>query len=114
MKSFIVYMTVFFLGVGAGVGAPILLSRYAQPYLPQFLQKISHPLAGTVTHKQRDQDRLLMTITTADGTILATFRKQIPEIDLLVEEQDSVRPDATNECGRLGLGDERGRDERQQ
>jgi len=34
-----------------------------------------------------------MTITTADGTILATFRKQIPEIDLLVEEQDSVTLD---------------------
>ena len=93
MKSFIVYMTVFLLGVGAGIGAPILLSRYAQPYLPPFLQKTAHPLAGTVTHKQRDQDRLLMTITTADGTILATFRKQIPEIDLLVEEQDSVTLD---------------------
>ena len=93
MKYFIVYMTVFLLGVGAGVGAPILLSRYAQPYLPPILQKTAHPLEGTVTHKQRDQDRLLMTITTADGTILATFRKQVPEIDLLVEEQDSVTLD---------------------
>lgn len=34
-----------------------------------------------------------MTITTADGTILATFKKQVPEIDLLVEEQDSVTLD---------------------
>jgi len=46
-----------------------------------------------VTHKQRDQDRLLMTVTTQDGTILATFRKQVAEIDLLVEEQDSITLD---------------------
>ncbi len=85
-----VYMGVFVLGVGLGLGAPFLAARYAQPYIPQFLQETVHPLTGTVTHKERQQDRLLMTVTTPDGTILATFRKQVPEIDLLVEEQDSV------------------------
>lgn len=93
MKSFIVYAALFFLGVGLGLGAPFLAARYAQPYLPQFLQETVHPLTGTVTHKERQQDRLLMTVTTQDGTILATFRKQVPEIDLLVEEQDSVTLD---------------------
>lgn len=34
-----------------------------------------------------------MTVTTRDGTILATFRKQVSEIDLLVDEQDSVTLD---------------------
>lgn len=90
MKSLIVYMALFLLGVGLGLGAPFLAARYAQPYLPQFLQETVHPLTGTVTHKERQQDRLLMTVTTQDGTILATFQKQVPEIDLLVEEQDSV------------------------
>ncbi|MDR4493040.1 MAG: hypothetical protein AB7P17_13765 [Nitrospirales bacterium] len=93
MKSLVVYTTVFALGVGVGIGAPTLLSRYAQPYLPTFLQQPAHPLEGTVTHKQRDQERLLMTVTTAHGTILATFKKQVPEIDLLVEERDSVTLD---------------------
>ncbi|MEO7861810.1 MAG: hypothetical protein ABIU05_15520 [Nitrospirales bacterium] len=93
MKSLIVYTALFFVGVGFGLGAPILASRYAQPYLPQFLKETVHPLTGTVTHKERQQDRLLMTVTTQDGTILAIFRKQVPEIDLLVEEQDSVTLD---------------------
>ena len=93
MKSLMVYMAVFVLGVGLGLGAPFLAARYAQPYIPQFLQETVHPLTGTVTHKERQQDRLLMTVTTRDGTILATFRKQVPEIDLLVEEQDSVTLD---------------------
>ena len=34
-----------------------------------------------------------MTVTTQDGTILATFRKQVAEIGLLVEEQDSITLD---------------------
>ena len=93
MKSLMVYISVFVLGVGLGLGAPFLAARYAQPYIPQFLQEAVHPLTGTVTHKERQQDRLLMTVTTRDGTILATFRKQVPEIDLLVEEQDSVTLD---------------------
>ncbi|GJL58364.1 MAG: hypothetical protein NPIRA03_12210 [Nitrospirales bacterium] len=93
MKSLMVYIAVFVLGVGLGLGAPFLAARYAQPYIPQFLQETVHPLTGTVTHKERQQDRLLMTVTTPDGTILATFRKQVPEIDLLVEEQDSVTLD---------------------
>jgi hypothetical protein len=61
--------------------------------MPGFLKKSFHPLEGIVTHKQRDQDRLLMTVTTQDGTILATFRQQVAEIDLLVEEQDSITLD---------------------
>ncbi|MBA3967554.1 MAG: hypothetical protein H0X47_17615, partial [Nitrospirales bacterium] len=79
MTPLIVYMALFFLGVGLGLGAPFLAARYAQPYIPQFLQETVHPLSGTVTHKERQQDRLLMTVTTQDGTILATFRKQVPE-----------------------------------
>src|SRR5690606_5369796 len=50
-------------------------------------------LEGTVRHKQIQQDRLLMTITTPQGTILATFQQQIPEIDLLIEERDLVTLD---------------------
>ena len=79
--------------MGVGLAGPLLASRYAQPYFPEFLKETVHPLVGTVTHKQREQDRLLMTVTTEDGTILATFRKQVSEIDLLVEEQDSVTLD---------------------
>ncbi|MDR4482769.1 MAG: hypothetical protein R3B95_05940 [Nitrospirales bacterium] len=46
-----------------------------------------------MTHKQRQQDRLLITMTTQDGTILATFQQQVPEIDLLIEERDLVTLD---------------------
>lgn len=84
---------VFFLGLGLGFSGPLLVSRYLDPYLPAFLKYTLHPLEGSVTHKQRQQDRLLITITTQDGTILATFQQQVQEIDLLIRERDLVTLD---------------------
>jgi hypothetical protein len=93
MKGWVMPMTIFVLGVGLGVSSPMLLSRYVDPHLPPFLKKSIHPLEGSVTHKQRQENRLLITLTTQDGTILATFQHQVPEIDLLIEEQDRVTLD---------------------
>ena len=93
MKAWVIPTTLFCVGLGLGLGGPILATQYMEPYMPGFLKKPLHPLEGIVTHKQRDQDRLLMTVTTQDGTILATFRQQVAEIDLLVEEQDSITLD---------------------
>ncbi len=93
MRGWGIPTIVFFLGLGLGLSAPMLASRYADPYLPTFLKKNIHPLEGSVIHKERQQDRLLITITTQDGTILATFQQKIPEIDLLIEERDQVTLD---------------------
>ena len=93
MRPWVMPMTAFFLGLVLGLSGPMLASRYVDPYLPTFLNKTIHPLEGSVTHKQRQQDRLLITITTQDGTILATFKQQVPEIDLLIEEHDLVTLD---------------------
>jgi len=93
MKTWVLPTTAFFLGLGLGLSGPLVATQYFKPYMPNVFKKPLHPLEGIVTHKQRDQDRLLMTVTTQDGTILATFMKQVPEIDLLVEEQDSITLD---------------------
>ena len=79
MRGWVVPTTAFILGLGLGLSAPMLASRYGDPYLPAFLKKNIHPLEGSVIHKERQQDRLLITITTQDGTILATFQQQVPE-----------------------------------
>ena len=93
MKTWVIPTTLFCVGLGLGLSGPLLATRYMEPYLPGFLKKPLHPLEGIVTHKQRDQNRLLMTVTTQDGTILATFQKQVAEISLLVDEQDSITLD---------------------
>lgn len=93
MRPWVKSTAVFFLGLTLGLGGPLLVSRYLDPYLPVFLKDTLHPLEGSVTHKQRQQDRLLITITTQDGTILATFQQQVQEIDLLIKERDLVTLD---------------------
>ncbi len=93
MRPWVIPTTVFFLGLGLGLSSPMLASRYLDSYLPAFLKDAMHPLEGSVTHKQRQEDRLLVTITTQDGSILATFQQQVPEIDLLIEERDMVTLD---------------------
>lgn len=93
MRPWVIPATVFFLGLGLGLSGPMLASRYLDSYLPAFLKDAMHPLKGSVAHKQRQKDRLLVTMTTQDGSILATFQQQVPEIDLLIEEQDLVTLD---------------------
>ncbi|WP_447962150.1 hypothetical protein [Nitrospira sp. Ecomares 2.1] len=93
MKSWVMPAAVFFLGLGLGLSGPLLASRYLDPYFPTFLNESLHPLEGSVIHKQREQNRLLVTITTQNGTVLATFQQQVQEIDLLIKERDLVTLD---------------------
>ncbi len=72
----------------------IITAIVARPYLGQNLQEAvsgkRESVAGLVTVKQRQGDRLLLTIVTRDGASLATFQKMADEINLLVEEGDTV------------------------
>ncbi len=93
MKPWVIPTTVFILGLGLGLSGPIQASRYVDPYVPIFLKKTIQPFEGSVIHKQHQQDRLLISVTTQDRTILATFQQQVQEIDLLIEERDLVTLD---------------------
>lgn len=81
-----------FLLIGIIVGglavhfAPEVLS----PYLPDAVQKPGDGISGPVVAKRLEGDRLLVTVAAQQGAILVTFRKKLSEIDLLVEEGDTV------------------------
>ncbi len=78
------------LGIVLGVTGTILLPRLLGPLLPAGLRSGSESVEGTVVRRQRDKERLLLTINTPQGAALATFTEKVAEIDLLVEEGDSV------------------------
>lgn len=78
----------FVVGLALGAGGALLAPRWVSPYLPQAIGVKTEPVEGEVTRKLNEEDRLLLTIVTAEGSILATFKKKIQEIDLLVEEGD--------------------------
>lgn len=83
------------LGIVLGITGTIFLPRLLGPLLPEGLRSGTQPVEGTVVRRQRDQERLLLTINTPQGAALATFTEKVAEIDLLVEEGDAVT---------LGLG----------
>lgn len=63
--------------------APELLEPYTRQFLPATqLESVS----GKVVKKERESNRLLMTLFTPKGVLLATFTQKIEEIDLLVAE----------------------------
>ena len=78
--------------VGLVVGATLALvgPRLAGPYLPGPLRGKLESVEGQVIRKQRDANRLLLTVTTSRGAILATFTRKVPEVDLLVGEGDEL------------------------
>ncbi|MGE5850976.1 MAG: hypothetical protein ACM362_12685 [Candidatus Methylomirabilota bacterium] len=80
----------FVVGIGVGVAGTLLGPRFASPYLPEAVRGKAELVEGIVARKQQEPDRLLLTVVAQPGAILATFRKKIAEINLLVEEGDTV------------------------
>jgi hypothetical protein len=80
----------FLIGLALGAALVVIGPRVAGPYLPEALRGTIEFVEGEVTRKQREPDRLLMTIVTPRGAILATFKKRISEVDLLVAEGDAL------------------------
>lgn len=76
----------FILGVGAATRGPDLLASY----LPRTIAGPSEPIEGEVVRKQRESDRLLLKIATAQGPMLVTFTQKVAELDLLLEPGDTV------------------------
>lgn len=60
-----------------------------QAYIPDALRP-GGQVDGVVLEKSTETDRLLLKLTTEQGMILATFSERQEEIDLLVEDGDTV------------------------
>ena len=93
MKGTLILL-VFLLGIAIGVGGAMIAPDMAGPYLPYlppaFSVKKMETVEGEVVRKVREGDHLLLTVQTSQGTVLATFRKKVAEIDLLVQQGDAL------------------------
>ncbi|MFW6084860.1 MAG: hypothetical protein ACODAA_06575 [Gemmatimonadota bacterium] len=77
-------------GVVLGALGAVFLPDLAGPYLPGALRGDRVEVAGVVEGKSTEAERLLLTVGSESGAMLATFRDEIAEIDLLVSVGDSV------------------------
>jgi hypothetical protein len=80
----------FILGLVLGILGTIFLPAYVRPYIPEWITGKSVVVTGTVAAKQRKENTLLLTVETPSGVLLATFRKKVDEINLLINETDTI------------------------
>jgi hypothetical protein len=77
-------------GLVLGVLGTLFLPGLLRPYLPAALRGRATRVEGLVVEKGKEGSRLLLTVDTEEGAMLATFDHKVPEIDLLVARGDSV------------------------
>ena len=80
----------FVFGLILGILGTIFLPDYVRPYIPDWVEGKAAAVQGTVTAKLKKENALLLTVNTPEGALLATFRKRIDEIGLLVNEKDMI------------------------
>ena len=90
MKPWAILASTLLVGLAIGVGGTLLLPPAIEPYLASALRAPRRPVEGQVIGKQREEGHVLLKVQTDDALILATFTKKVPEIDLLVEQGDSI------------------------
>ena len=77
-------------GLVLGIAGTILVPRFLGPYLPAVFGPRGERLTGPVLAEERDGDRLLLTLQTEPGALIASFTQRVAEIALLVEPGDTV------------------------
>jgi len=90
VKPWAILISTLLVGLAIGVGGTILLPSAIEPYLVSALRAPRRSVEGQVIGKQREQGHVLVKVQTEEALILATFTKKVPEIDLLVEQGDSI------------------------
>lgn len=89
MKVRVVFVA-FVLGLALGIAGTLWAPQYLEPYVPTLTPGKDGAVEGTVVRKQLEAKRLLLTLSTSQGAVLAIFKNKIAEIDLLVDEDDIV------------------------
>ena len=83
-------MLPFIFGLVLGIAGTIFLPNYVRPYIPEWVMGKATVVKGTVTAKQKKEKVLLLTLNTPEGALLATFNKKADEVNLLVNEKDTL------------------------
>jgi hypothetical protein len=81
----------FLFGLMLGILCTIYLPPYVLPYLPEEIAGKETVIKGTVVVKEKKGDALLLTVSTPEGALLATFKQKTGEVDLLIREKDEVQ-----------------------
>jgi hypothetical protein len=90
MRGWIVLIGTLLVGVVVGVGVANKGPALIAPYLPKASSGPGEHIEGQVVRKQRDGNRLLVKISTAQGPMLVTFTQKVADLEVLLDPGDTV------------------------
>jgi hypothetical protein len=90
MRGWLILAGTLMAGIILGIGATTMGPPLVAPYLPRSVNGSGERIQGEVLRKQREANRLLLKIGTAQGPMLVTFTQKVAELDLLLEPGDTV------------------------
>jgi len=90
MRGWVILLGTFLGGVVVGFGAANRGPALIAPYFPKVGSGSGERIEGQVVRKQRDGNRLLVKITTAQGPMLVRFTQKVADLDVLLDPGDTV------------------------
>src|SRR5262249_18511244 len=90
VRGWVILLVTFLVGVAVGIGAANRGPALIAPYLPKAVSGVGKEIEGEIVRKQRDGNRLLVKINTAQGPMLVTFTQKAPDLDVLLDTGDTV------------------------
>jgi len=90
VRGWVILICTFLVGAVVGVGLANRGPALIAPYLPKAVSGPGEHIEGQVVRKQRDGNRLLVKMTTAQGPMLVTFTQKVADLDVLLDAGDTV------------------------
>lgn len=89
-KGWLILTVTLLVGFVLGVGAATKGPAFVAPYIPHSVSGAGERLEGQVVRKQREGNRLLVKVSTAQGPMLVTFTQKVGDLDVLLDPGDTV------------------------
>ena len=90
MRGWVILIGSFLVGAVVGAGVATRGSSLIAPYWPKVASAPGEHIEGQIVRKQRDGNRLLVKVSTAQGPMLATFTEKVADLDVLLDSGDTV------------------------
>ena len=90
MRGWFILVGTFLVGVVVGFAVANRGPAFIAPYFSKAGSGSGEHIEGQVIRKQRDGNRLLVKITTAQGPMLVTFTQKVADLDVLLDPGDTV------------------------
>jgi hypothetical protein len=90
MRGWVILTITLVIGVLIGVGVATRGPAFIAPYLPKAVRGANARIEGQVVRKQRDGNRLLVKVDTAQGPMLVVFTDKSADLDVLLDPGDTV------------------------